>query len=492
MDGEGLQTLILTLLVFAPLLTGMLAFALGARGLADALGIALSLGLLLLLVPLSGTVLEQGHLHIDLGGHGGGLGIPLYVDGLTLAMLWLTAILSLSIQVYSAGWLRSNSLSADIEFRWLWFFLWSGLNALFLSGDLFNLYVTLEITTLAAVPLVILSRGRQAMEAAMRYLLYALVGSILFLLGVALTYAYSGFLSLPEISARSINGSVATAALLLMTAGTAMKAALFPVHGWLPRAHSTAPSPASALLSAIVAKAGAYLLIRLWMGPFEQAWNLPMAQAMGAVGAAGIFFASFQALRQTRLKLVIAYSTVAQLGYLLLLIPLATLMAWNGVIYHALSHGLAKAALFLAAGNLIMAIGNDRLESLAGCDRILSKNIMAIGLAGVAIAGLPPSGGFIAKWWMIQSALQSGQWWWAAVISTGGLMAALYIFRILAHAFHAQDPYSHTPRHHAGTTLSRWLVWPPVLLALAAIALGVTGNLLAPFIEAGSPLGGQP
>jgi multicomponent Na+:H+ antiporter subunit D len=491
MTATELTPLTLSLLVFGPLLIALLCFALLRKHLSDYLGIGLSLLFLVLLAPLSGDMLANGSLILHLGGHPAGLAIPLYVDGLSLAMLWLTTLLALAIQVYAMAWMKRNSFPAEREYRWLWLLLWSGLNALFLSGDLFNLYVTLEITTLAAVPLVILSLGRGPMEAAVRYLLYALVGSILFLMGVALVYADTGLLSLPALSKMDMAGLVPITALLLMTAGVAMKAALFPVHGWLPKAHSNAPSPASALLSAIVAKAGAYLLLRLWLGPFEGSWNLPMAQLMGAIGAAGILYGSIQALRQQRLKLVIAYSTVAQLGYLLLVIPLGTLMAWNGMIYHALTHGLAKAALFLAAGNLIMVIGNDRLESLENCDRVLSKNIMTIGIAGVALAGLPPSGGFIAKWWMISAALETGQWWWAVLIVLGGLLTAAYVFRLLGYAFYAPAPYSEAPMHVAGDTLSRALNWPPFLLALAAIALGLTGNWLAPFLEAGSPLAGS-
>jgi len=479
-----------TLLVFGPLLAGVLAFLLQRPLLTDYLGLGLATLFLALLIPFSGLVLIEGPLLYRLGGHPSGIAIPLQVDGLSLAMLWLSSILALAVTIHARAWLGLKQLPSGGEYGVLWLLLWSGLNALFLSGDLFNLYVTLEITTLAAVPLVILSRGAGPLDAAQRYLFFALVGSILFLLGVALIYGHVGTLSLSLLAEMGVSGPAATAALLLMTAGLAMKAALFPVHGWLPLAHSAAPSPASALLSAIVAKAAAYLILRLWLGPLSEAWTPILAQGMGALGAAGIVYGSIQALRQTRLKPVIAYSTVAQLGYLLLLIPLASLMAWNGVIYHALSHGLAKAALFLAAGNLILVLGNDRLSSLAGCDRMLSKNILAIGIAGVSIAGLPPTGGFIAKWWMISAALESGQWWWAVVISLGGLLAAAYIFRILRHAFYRPDPYAETPLRQSGGKLSRALVWPPVALALLAVGLGFAAELLAPFLAVGAPGGG--
>lgn len=479
----------LTFLIFAPLLAGVVAL-LWPRGLVlDLLSISLGAISLVLLVPLSGTVMGQGPLLLELGGHELPLGIPLYVDGLALAMLWLTALTGLGTAVYASGWLRSVSHPSGQQYRVLWFLLWSGLNALFVSGDLFNIYVTLEITTLAAVPLVALARGREALSAAMQYLYFALVGSILFLLGVALVYAETGLLALPELSARESEaaGPGETIALLAITVGLAMKAALFPAHGWLPRAHAAASTPASALLSALVAKAAAYLVIRLWLGPFEAAWTPAVAQLMGVVGVLGILYGSLQALRQHRLKPVIAYSTVAQLGYLLLLIPLASVVAWQGVIYHALVHGLAKAAFFLAAGNLILGIGHDRLVGLAGCDRVLSKNLLAMAVAGVAIAGLPPTGGFIAKWWMITAALEQGQWWWAVAIGMGGLLAALYVFRVVSFAVHSPRPWHEEPLRETRHGLNRLLLWPPVLLAAAAVALGMTGELLAPFLAVGAP-----
>ncbi|WP_406672768.1 complex I subunit 5 family protein [Natronospira sp.] len=485
-----LSILLPVLMVFGPLLLALLVFLAQWQRSADWLGMGLGLILLALVTPFSGAVLLEGPLEMQLGGHDRGLAIPFYVDGLTLAMLWLNTLLFLFIQVYAGAWLQLKQPAPAAEFRPLFLLLWSGLNALFLSGDLFNLYVTLEITTLAAVPLVILSHGHAAMAAAMRYLLFALVGSIIFLLGVALVYAQAGLLSLPLLQEQAEPHPALTVALLAMTAGVAMKAALFPVHAWLPEAHASAPSPASALLSALVAKAAAYLILRLWMGPLEAQWTPAMAQLMGALGAAGIIYASIQALRQTRLKRVIAYSTVAQLGYLLLLIPMASVLAWNGVIYHALTHGLAKAALFLAAGNLIMVLRDDSLRNLAGCDQVLSKNILVIGLAGVAIAGLPPTGGFIAKWWLISAALESGQWWWAVVIGLGGLLAAAYIFRILSYAFFSPDPHQETPIHQAQGQLTRALVWPPVILAFLAIALGMAGGLLAPFLEIAAPVTG--
>jgi multicomponent Na+:H+ antiporter subunit D len=475
-----------TALIFAPLLGALAAWLIGRAWLADALAVLTAAGLIVATALLSREAIAADGLRIALGGHDAPLGIELAVDGLTLIMLWLAQIIALMIAIYVRGWAETTSPATALLFRVVWMLLWSGLNALFLSADLFNLYVTLEITTLAGVSMVAVAGSASALAAAMRYLQFALVGSIFYLLGVALIYAETGVLAMGLLQATGQASVAGYAALGTMTLGLLLKAALFPLHGWLPDGHSSAPSPASALLSALVVKAAAYLLLRIWIGPFGMTWTPMLAQAIGALGLAGILYASLQALRQTRLKLVIAYSTVAQLGYLLLLVPLASVLAWQGVLYHALAHGLAKAAMFLAAGNVIRAIGNDRLENLTGMDRVLSGNLLVIAIAGISLAGLPPSGGFVGKWWIVLAALEAGQWWWAAGVAAGGLLAAAYVFRILQHGMSSPDSYAEAPLRFA-RDLPRTMLWPPYLLALAALALGFTGDLIAPLMNVGLP-----
>ncbi len=481
-----------TLLIFVPLLAALAVYLVPGRRFGGALCLLVALGLFVPLVLASHALADAGALHFAFGGHTAPLGIELFADGLALAMLWLTNVLLLAVHCYTNSWLRQAPAFRATEFRALVLLLWSGLNGLFLSADLFNLYVMLEIVTLTAVPLVVFSRGPVALAAAMRYLLFALAGSIFYLLGVALIYAETGLLALRTLSPEALMGPAAVTALAVMTAGLAMKAALFPVHAWLPKAHAVAPSPASALLSALVAKAGAYLLVRLWLGPFATIDSAILLQGLAAVGVAGILYGSLQALRQSRLKGVVAYSTVAQLGYFLLLLPLASLVAWQGVIYHALTHGLAKTAMFLAAGNLIRQAGSDQLDRLAGADRFLGGSLMAIALAGVSLAGLPPTGGFIGKWWLVAASLEAGQWWWALSIGAGGLLAAGYVFRVLRHAMQEPSEPTPVPDHERVTPT---MIWVPVALALASIGLGFTGDLLAPWLAIGAPFadtGGTP
>jgi formate hydrogenlyase subunit 3/multisubunit Na+/H+ antiporter MnhD subunit len=193
------------------------------------------------------------------------LGIDLYADGLSLLMLMVTALVGLGISVYSSGYFKRDKA---VHFWPLWMFLWAALNALFLSGDIFNLYVTLELMGLAAVALVALAGGADALTSAMRYLLVSLLGSLAYLLGVALLYHGFGSVDIAILAQRVEPSPAARAAVGLMSVGLLLKTALFPLHFWLPPAHASAPAPVSALLSALVVKASFYILLRLWLEIF--------------------------------------------------------------------------------------------------------------------------------------------------------------------------------------------------------------------------------
>lgn len=474
-------------LVFAPLMTGLVLYLAPRPGLLEKVPVGLAAILLAGVVLLSGEYLDSGPVFLAMGGHPGPLGIELQLDALALAMLWLVAAVALAVTVYTAAALPARDGAAGTGFRLLWMPLWSALNALFLAADLFNLYVLLELVSLTAISLVTLHGGSRAIGAASRYFLFALGGSTFYLLGVAVLYADTGLLTLRLLQASPSGSPAVPLALGCMTLGVAMKAALFPVHGWLPHAHARAPSAASAVLSGLVVTGGAYLIIRLWLGPFQALAGGPAAQVMGAAGAAGMVYGSLQALRQSRLKKLIAYSTVAQLGYLLLALPLASALALQGATLHAVSHGLAKAAFFLAAGNLIRLSGNDRLETLGNGDRRLAGPLAVMAVAGASLAGLPPTGGFMAKWQLASAALASGQWWWAAAVVGGGLLAAAYVARVLQYGLMAPRENGH--RQHDGGALPRAMSWPPLALALAAAALGLAALALAPWLPGAVPAG---
>jgi multicomponent Na+:H+ antiporter subunit D len=318
-----------------------------------------------------------------------------------------------------------------------------------------------------------------------------LLGSILYLLGAVLLLGAYGTLDIALLSRRVHAEPAAWAAISLMTAGLLAKAALYPFHLWLPPAHAGAPAPASAILSGLVVKAPFFLVVRLWFDVMPGIPERAAAQVLGILGAVAIIFGSVVALCQARLKLLIAYSTVAQIGYLFLIFPLAirpetghpwSSAAWTGGVLQAVSHAFAKAAMFMAAGLIAEALGHDRIAGLAGVGRALPITVFAFGLGGLSLMGLPPSGGFVAKAMLLTAAVAEGQWWWAVVILAGGLLAGGYVFVVLARAI--GDPLE--PLRLSGH-VSRGRQAGVAAVALCAVLLGFVPLQPSGLLQIGRP-----
>jgi formate hydrogenlyase subunit 3/multisubunit Na+/H+ antiporter MnhD subunit len=421
-----------------------------SAGIAAAAIMVLSIRLLLL-------VWNQGEGHLRLGGWTAPLGIGLHLDGLGALFIIVTAIVGVLVTLYAACFFGPGNQQQDAGYFWtLWLVLWAGLNGVFLCADIFNAYVLLEITTLAAVGMTILSGTRASFLAGLRYLLAAMFGALLYLLGVSLLYARVGVLDFFLLAGQIPPGAVSVTAFGVMVFGLILKSALLPFHFWLPPAHSNAPAPVSAILSALVVKASFFLLLRIWFVVFS---GLTQGHAgrsagifLGVLGGAAILWGSLQAVRQTRLKPLIAYSTVGQIGYLFLIFALVSSpesgnwssMAWTGTVFHAVSHCLAKAGLFLGAGCFVLAMGTDDLKAMRNIAGRLPVVTFSLGVAGVSLMGLPPSAGFVAKWMLLRASVAAGQWWWAVIIILGGLLSAAYVFKILSYTFvsHEQEDTS--------------------------------------------------
>ena len=456
-------------LIVLPFLGMLLAFLVPGRWVAAITAIAI----LAVFCPLIAQLVQRGEpLRHTPGGWGAPLGIELYVDGLSAVMLLMTGIVSAVATFYAWAYFSKATASKKPVFFWpLWLGLWTALNALFTSHDIFTVYVSLELMGLSAAGLVALAGG-PALMASMRYLLASLLASALFLMGVGLLYGAFGVLDMDALQVRMVPGISTWTAAALMSAGLFLKGALFPLHVWLPSAHASAPAPVSAALSALVVKAAFYLLLRLWFSVFPLA-ETPAAHLMGILGASAIVWGSLMAFRQTRLKLLVAYSTVAQIGYLFLVFPMAgaagwTSIAWRGSIFYALVHAFSKSAAFLATGTVLALRGHDEIGRLKGFARQAPMTAFTFGLSAIALMGLPPSGGFVGKWMLLTSALETGQWWWIPAIITGGFLAAAYWFRVLQLFFVDGDP-SESPTERP----SRLMECTALCLAAVSICLGL-------------------
>ena len=496
MPAEALTTsggLLLPLAVLVPFVGLMAGLVLGGRNAQRVAMLTIVAGLVIAIAIATTMLRSGGALTYLLGGWAPPLGIALRADGLSMVMMVAVAVVIAGIGIYARGDFSTppdvREARAPMVYWLLLLAVWGSLNLVFVSGDLFTLYVALELLTFAGVPLVCLDGKGETLRAALRYLVYALGGSILYLLGAVLLYGECGTLDIALLAQRLRPSPVTWVAVALMTTGLLAKTALFPLHLWLPPAHAGAPPAASAVLSALVVKGSFFIVIRLWFDAAPSLPGLSAAQLLAGLGAAAILFGSVIALRQDRLKLLIAYSTLAQIGYLFLMFPLAfdasagTFVrggALMGGTLQAISHATAKAAMFMAAGLIYKAYGHDRIADLAGAARSVPLSVLAFGIGGVALMGVLPSGAYLAKKLLLQAADSSGQWWWEWVLQAGGFLTTSYVVLVIAHAFRTPGPQTaaraSVPRLQELAALA--LALCSLALALGAVVGPVPGELL--------------
>jgi len=481
------SSLLLPIIVFLPLIAALVGFMSSRNTFQGQLNIGFAFVQFLIVVLMAILFLDEQSYQsavYQIGTWGAPLGIDLVVDGFSILMIGLTGVLTLILTIYGAAYYADDPKS--LRFWPLWWLLIAGLNALFVSGDAFNIYVCLEIIGLSAAALVALQSTRTSLEAALRYLLVGLLGSLFYLMAIAILYRSHGTLDLAQIAASSGNGLPDQVAMILITIGLLLKIALFPLHFWLPQAHANAPTPVSAILSALVVKASLYVLIKFWFEVLSGSTTFGASQVLGVLGGIAIVYGSWKAFRAKQLKVLIAYSTVAQLGYIFLLFPLsehaANTSSFSGsasqaAIYFIVAHACAKAAMFLSAGNLILSQGSGDIAQLKGIATREPVNVLIFTIAGVSLIGLPPSAGFIAKWLLLTTSIESGQWWWVLVVLSGGLLAAMYLFKILSLAFdNTLDDGAVQIQPKALS--SKVLTSSALVLALITLALGFNAEFI--------------
>jgi formate hydrogenlyase subunit 3/multisubunit Na+/H+ antiporter MnhD subunit len=480
----GYWLVILMLLPLAAVLLAAIGGGRRARGIV--LG-ALAVGLLAVGALWRGLRDSGDALVYWMGGWSPPLGLALRADGVSVVILATTVLVTGAVAWYAPAKFRAGPDDRETRLSLVFWVLvaglWTAMNAVALGNDLFNFYVAVELLTFSAVPLVALDGRARSMAAATRYLVFALLGSLLYLLGVVVIYGRYGVLDIVLLREVAEWDSATGLAVGLMTAGLAAKSALFPFHLWLPPAHAGAPSPASALLSALAVKGSFLILVRIWFDMMP-----PLAGAATAVpaalGAGAVVLGGAMALRQKRLKMLVAYSTVAQIGYLFLIFPLAlgSATALPAGIMQVVAHAFAKAAMFLGVGLVVEACGHDRLAGLRGLGGRMPVTVAALGLAGASLIGVPPTGGFAAKWLLVRAAFESGQWLWWLVPAAGGLMAGGYVFRIMAPMVSRADDGE--PLVVSPVALSREAM--VLALALAALALGLVSDEMVELIGIGA------
>lgn len=498
------------------------------------LGVVTAVAITALAIPVVLPIAGGEVLELALGGYGAPLGINLRADGMSAIFIALTAVVGLCVTVFAALIDSSTGTRVDTDYQpvsghpafWpLWFGAWAGLNAVFISGDLFNTYVGLELVGLTAVGLVALG-GAGSWAAALRYLFIAVLGSLFFLVAVGLIVSVTGTLDINQATGALIeepgNHGVAFIALVLLSLGLAMKVALLPVHHWLVPAHSGAPSAVSPLLSALVIKAALFVFLRCWgwiaipialtdeadhTFDFTAATTV-LAWVFASMGILVLVIGSVMALRQTHLKPLIADSTVAQVGYWFLLLPILvipegdsladpaiTFMDDTGVKTGALAgtiglivgHGLAKAGLFLTAGYFKERYGTDEIYALHGVARSHPALVMTMGLTAVGLAGLPFSISFTGKWQLTSSAVAAGHYWLLPVIIIATLLSAAYLLKAIAPLLmqHGPDGEPIERPQPIREDISVVAQAAPLVLGILTVVTGFMGDPVFELLETG-------
>jgi multicomponent Na+:H+ antiporter subunit D len=381
---------------------------------------------LLLAVLGARTVLREGATTFALNG----TSLALVADGLGTGLALVTATVALLATLFAAA--QRSSPAVHHAYWPLSLALLTGINGVVLAGDLLTAYLMLELVAVSGAVLVALGGGRARLAASVRYFYAEMAASITVLLGIALLWRATGAIALEGLGA-ALDTTEGRIGLAVVTAGLLLKMPLFPLHYWLPAAHSLASAAVSPWLSALVVKSAAVILLRVWAAdPALLATATP--QVLGALGAVAVLWGGIAALRQTELKRVVAYSTIAQIGLIMVALPLVAAGSadgWVGGTVQAITHALPKAALLMALAILAAAGGGSTVTALAGAAARRPVAVLAVGASAISIIGLPPSGGFVAKWYLLVGSLDTGQWWWAVTVVLGGLLTAAYLGRLV-------------------------------------------------------------
>ena len=416
--------------------------------------------LLILTLMSAFTVGQTGIYH--LGGWPTPVGIDMRLDALATLLLLIVSVVGLAVSLYSIDYMRR--FTARSHFYSLFLLMVTGMNGVILAGDLFNLYVFLEVAAIASYSLVAFGCAHEELEASFKYIVLGSLSSALILTGVALVYGITGTLNLAHIASRIAETGMGTPLLLafgLFICGFAFKAALVPFHAWLPDAHPSAPAPVSAMLSGVLIKAiGIYVLARLAFNVFGIGANeLSLLRWLGLLSmvAGGLL-----AVGQKDIKRLFAYSSISQVGFIVLGLGLGTPLGLIGGLYHLVNHAMFKPLLFLNAGAIEYATGTRDLRQLGGLNRHMPVTAATSLVGSMSIAGIPPFNGFWSKLIIVLACIESGFYGFATAAVLVSIVTLAYQLKVQRMAFFAALP----------ETL-KGLQREPVMMALAMILLAV-------------------
>jgi multicomponent Na+:H+ antiporter subunit D len=427
-----------------------------------------------------------GPISYAMGGWPPPFGIELRLDALNVVVLLLVTGIGALCSVYAKA-----SVAVEIARERVYLFYAAlllclcGLAGITVTGDAFNLFVFLEISSLASYGLIAMGTKRRALLSAFQYLIMGTIGGTFLLIGIGFLYMMTGSLNMADIAQRLpavAHTRTVEAGLAFIVVGASLKFALFPLHVWLPNAYTFAPSTASVFIAATSTKVALYALIRFLFTVFGAAYafdRLPLGEVLIVLSVAAMLSASLAAIFQTDVKRLLAWSSIAQIGYIVMGFALASPAGITASVAHIVNHGIIKGALFMAAGALFWRMRSVSLNDIAGLGRSMPWTSAAFVVAGLSLVGVPATGGFISKWLLLEAVIAPGRYWLAAAILVSSLLALIYIWRVVEALYFRAAPEGRVALGEAPLSM-RLATWT---LVLANIALGIYATPLVQAAE---------
>ncbi|MCY4453347.1 MAG: monovalent cation/H+ antiporter subunit D family protein [Immundisolibacterales bacterium] len=386
-------------------------------------------------------VLSAGPTSYFLGSWAAPWGIEYRVDETNAWVMLVVSVISAVSLLFAR-----RSVEREVEtdrihlFYTAWLLCLAGLLGMAVTADAFNVFVFLEISSLSTYVLVSLGTRREALVAALRYLVLGTVGATFFLIGVGLLYQVTGTLNMGDLATRIAQlgpHRTVTAAFGFLAVGIAVKSAVYPLHTWLPNAYAFAPSAVSAFLAGTATKVSLYLLLRFLFTVFghEFVAGGPVPVLLALTGVAAVVAASVAAVRQDDAKRLLGFSSVAQIGYLVLGVSLLTTEGVAASLIHLFGHALMKTALFVCLGAIVYRIGSARIDDMAGIAKRMPWTCAALVVGGLSLIGVPLTAGFVGKWYLVAAALEAGWWPVAAAMLLASLIAVAYVWKLVESAY---------------------------------------------------------
>lgn len=469
--------------VVLPLFCAPLCAVLGRANLAWMLALAASWLTFLISALLLHEVLQQGVISYAMGNWPAPLGIEYRIDSVNAYMLLIVSAIGAIVLTAARPIVDTRIRLPENKKPWFYaayMLCLTGLLGMTITGDAFNVFVFLEISSLSSYVLISTGRDRRALTAAYQYLIMGTIGATFILIGIGLLYVMTGTLNMADLALRIpqvSNTRTLHVAFAFLTVGVGLKLALFPLHLWLPNAYAYGPSVVTAFLSATATKVAIYILLRMFFTLFGAEFSFKTMRLdliLLPLALIGIFSASLVAIFQTNVKRMLAYSSVAQIGYIILGISLASLTGLTAGIAHLFNHALIKATLFLALGCVSFRVGAAKLERMAGLGRTMPWTMAAFVIGGLSLIGVPLTSGFISKWYLVVGALERGWWPVAMLVLLTSLLAVIYIWRVVEVAYFKPPPENEVIRE---APLA--LLIPTWALALANLYFGLETSLNA-------------